>query len=167
MTIANAASKKGLGWALAPVGLLGTMVLGLGVMLGYALDDPGFGVEPNYYEKAVHFDEHQALERESRALGWSIELESNTDPQSAHIALTLRDRDGRPIEGATVKAVAFPNARSSQIHELEFRGAGAGRYRTQVSPWRPGVWEFRFEVVRASARFLQVMRVDLEPLHGP
>jgi nitrogen fixation protein FixH len=164
VTISAEASKKGLGWALAPASLLATMFVGLGIMLSYALDDPGFGVEPNYYEKAVHFDEHQALERESRALAWSIELESNMDPEGAHIAVTLRDHDGKPVEGAFVKAVAFHNARSSRLYELEFRGAGAGRYTSLVSPWRPGVWEFRFEVVRASARFLQVMRVDLEGL---
>ena len=161
------ASKKGLGWALAPVGMLVTMFVGLGVMLSYALDDPAFGVEPNYYEKAVHFDEQQALERESRELAWSLELQSSTDANGAHISVSVRDREGRPVEGARVKAVAFHNARSSRLYELEFRAADGGRYTSQVSPWRKGVWEFRFEVTRASARFLQVMRVDLEDAHDP
>ena len=153
--------NHGFAWAWVPVVILGAMFAGWGVMLTFALDDPAFGIEPDYYAKAVHFDEHQAQARESHRLGWVLDVEPRTDTRGALIRVLLRDRNLRPVHGATVKATAFHNARSSQIRELEFRDEGEGRYSQRLAPLRPGWWEFRFEVQRGSERFLEVKRLSL------
>lgn len=158
--------RKGYAWALLPVVLLGSMFVGWGVMIGLALDDPAFGVEPDYYEKAVHFDEHQAQARESRELGWELEVVPRVDSQGALVLVTLEDSAHEPIRGATVKATVFHNARSSQSRELVFRSDGHGRYVQRLEPWRPGLWELRFDVEKGGQRFLQVIRLSLPEAHG-
>lgn len=158
--------QKGYAWALVPVVLLGTMFAGWGVMISVALDDPAFAIEPDYYEKAVHFDEHRAEARESRELGWSLEVAPRVDAEGALVRVTLKDRERRPIDGAHVKAIVFHNARSSEWRQLDFRGAGHGVYSERLTPWRPGLWELRFEVEQGGQRFLQVSRLSLGAVHG-
>ena len=159
-------SKKGHAWALVPVALLGSMFAGWGVMVGLALDDPAFAVEPDYYDKAVHFDEHQAQLRESRELGWKLEVAPRFDAKGAFVEVTLTDREHDAIDGATVEATAFHNARSSQWRRLTFRSDGRGRYSHRLVSWRPGLWELRFDVQKSGQRFLQVTRLSLEAPHG-
>ena len=158
--------NHGFAWAWVPVVILGAMFAGWGVMLSFALDDPGFGIEPDYYAKAVHFDEHQAQARESHRLGWVLDVQPQPDARGALISVVLRDRNQQPMPGAAVRATAFHNARSNQIRELEFRDEGDGRYSQRLAPFRPGLWEFRFEVQRRSERFLEVKRLSLEDGHG-
>ena len=158
--------QKGFAWALAPVALLGTMFVGWGVMISLALDDPAFAIEPDYYDKAVHFDEHRAEARESRELGWSLEVRPQLDAEGAQVLVTLRDREQHPIHSANVKATVFHNARSSQWRQIEFRDVGRGRYTQRLAPWRPGLWELRFEVQHGGQRFLQVSRLSLGDAHG-
>lgn len=162
----EARSRKGFAWAFAPVALLGAMFVGWGVMIALALDDPAFGVEPDYYEKAVHFDEQRAQAREGRRLGWSLEVTPHTEREGVLIQVTLHDKELRPIDGATLRATAFHNARSSQLRTLEFRGEGRGRYTHRFVPQRAGLWEFRFEALKGPQRLLQVERLLLENPDG-
>lgn len=155
-------SAKGLAWAFVPVALLGSMFVGWGAMVAVALDDPAFGVEPDYYDKAVHFDEHQARARESQRLGWRLDVTPQLSARRALIRVTLKDAELRPIDGASVLATAFHIARSSQVHRIQFRSEGDGRYTQTLAPFRQGQWEFRFEVLRGSQRFLEATRVSLE-----
>jgi len=157
---------KGFAWALVPVALLGTMFVGWGVMVSLALDDPAFAIEPDYYDKAVHFDEHRAEVRESRELGWSLDVRPQLDAEGARVLVTLKDREQRPIPGASVKATVFHNARSSQWRQIDFRDDGHGNYTQRLTPWRPGLWELRFDVQHGGQRFLQVTRLSLGDAHG-
>src|SRR5690606_17828420 len=68
--------SSGLGWALAPVLILGGGLLGLGVMTALAMDDPRFALERDYYRKAVEHDAQRAQEARNRELGWELYLES-------------------------------------------------------------------------------------------
>jgi nitrogen fixation protein FixH len=162
-------SKKGGNvWAFFPVGLLLAMFVGWGLMLSIALDDPAFGVEPDYYDKALKFDAQQALERDSRRLGWSLDLEIQpTRRDAAELIAIVRDRSGAPIDAARVSLSAFHNARSSNIVELVLQPKGNGRYSGPLTPARAGLWEFRFQVDKGSDRFLRVVRSDVNVAGAP
>lgn len=161
MNAGTARTSHGLRWALLPVGLLGAMFVGWGLMLSLALDDPGFGVEPDYYEKAVHFDELRALERESERLGWSVELEAVPQGERARVVLTLVDRAGAGIQGARVTAQAFHNAHSGDVRSLDFVALGDGHYEAWLPHPRTGLWEYRVEATRGSDHYRKVFRADL------
>lgn len=151
-------------WALLPVVLLLSMFVGWGVMLSFALNDPSFGVEPDYYEKAVNHDARRALETASRRLGWSLQLDGQrSDSGTLGVLVRLRDGQGRPLEGAELAAEAFHVARSSQVRRLAFDEARPGEYRASLTGVQAGLWEFRFQADRGSDHFVEVRRSDFSP----
>lgn len=158
MSAAPAGKGSGRVWALLPVGLLAACLLGLGTMGVIAARDPSFSLERDYYERAVHWEREQAQWTENARLGYRLELES-ADP--AELVVRVRDAEGLVLRGASVHAEAFANARAASVRELEFSEAADGTYRAKLGAARPGLWEFRFRVQRASERFTHVVRTDL------
>jgi len=158
VTASSASKGSGTFWALLPVGLLSACVLGLGTMGVIASRDASFSLERDYYEQAVHWDRQQAQWGENARLGYRLELVS-ADP--AELVVRVRTTDGLALRGASVRAEAFANDRAASIRQLEFSEAPDGSYRAQLAAARPGLWEFRFRVERASGRFTQVVRTDL------
>jgi hypothetical protein len=154
--------NSGLAWALLPVMLLFSMFVGWAVMLSFALDDPSFGVEPNYYDKAIHHDAERAMERESRRLGWRLHLESRrSNSQGLGVLVTLVDAESHPLGEAELRAEAFHLARSSERHHLRFIEGPPGEYRALLGAARPGLWEFRFQADRATEHFVEVRRLEV------
>jgi hypothetical protein len=158
VTASNTSKESGTFWALLPVGLLSACVLGLGTMGVIASRDASFSLERDYYEQAVHWDRQQAQWGENARLGYRLELVS---AEPTELVVRVRTADGQELRGASVRAEAFANDRAASIHQLEFRQAPDGTYRTQLAEARPGLWEFRFRVERASRRFTEVVRTDL------
>jgi nitrogen fixation protein FixH len=162
----NAAAEKteraggGLFWALVPVILLTASVAGLGTMASIAVRDPGFALEKNYYERAVHWDREQATRAESSRLGYSVALGVEPAAENAEVVISVRDRQGTAIRRASVSAEAFANARSGDRRSLAFTEHPNGTYRAPLAQARPGLWEFRLLVLHEGARFTHVVRAD-------
>jgi nitrogen fixation protein FixH len=160
---AKASNSSGKFWALVPVLLLGSMLVGLGTAAYVAIDDPHFALEPNYYDKAVHWDQAQADSRKSAALGLQLTLA----PLSADVAgkvrveLTALDRASAPLEGAVVELDAFPNAFASHVQHVTLRETRPGVYSGELVRSVPGLWELRLSVKRGADTFRQVLRRDV------
>jgi nitrogen fixation protein FixH len=150
-------------WAWLPAGLLGAMLLGLGSMAYVAIDDPGFALEPNYYDKALRWDQSQAQARQSQALGYRLELNRQLvlERGGVQVELALLDRAGRPVSGARVALEAFPNAAASRIEHLELQEAGPGVYRGALRRGSVGLWELRCQVKHAGGVYQTVLRRDV------
>jgi nitrogen fixation protein FixH len=143
-------------WAYVPAGLLLAMLAGLLTLARIAKDDPGFSVEGDYYRKASTWDAEMAQRARNDQLGWQVELAANEH----ELEVTLRDRTGVAIQGARVQVDAFHNARAQQPRTLKLSATG-DRYRAELGPARPGLWEFRLSAERGSERFTAVLRRDL------
>jgi nitrogen fixation protein FixH len=140
------------------------MLLGLGTLAYIAVDDPGFALEPNYYDKALHWDQARAEQRASEALGFRLELEQPLSvAKSGQIALglSLQDRTGAPIVGAEVTVEAFANATASRVEHVVLREVAPGVYRGQLRRGASGLWELRCQVTQGDARYRQVLRRDV------
>ncbi len=135
-----------------------------------AHSDPSVAVEPDYYRRALHWDDESAARRASEALGWRLELTVEAEQagtQSARsvdspggtgvrlIRATLRDRDGRPVDGASMRILAFHYARASDRRQIELVGKGAGLYEATARLERPGRWEIRLTAQRGEQSFTQ------------
>jgi len=153
-------SRAGTFWALVPAILLGSALLGLGVMASIATRDPSFALETDYYQRAVHWDDEQAQWRTNERLGYGLGL--NVDGAAA-VSISLRDRGGEALRGATVTAEAFPNARAGQRRQVEFAESPDGTYRAALAHARPGLWEFRVSVLKDGQRFTKIERADVPP----
>lgn len=156
---APAADKVGHSyWAFAPVVLLGSLLTGLFVMVRLAVNDPGFAVEPNYYDKAVRWDEQRAQVAHSAELGWHASLTLATPGE---LSLSLSDGREHPISGAKVKLQAFHNGHAGEVLDLDLAQLAPGSYGAAFNPRRAGLWEFRITAELGSDRWTESLRRDV------
>lgn len=151
-------------WALVPVALLLSSALGVGSMAVLAARDPHFATEPDYYKKAISWDQTQAQAALNQKLGYVVELPAAIpfDAQRhATLQLTLRDRQGRLVSGARLSADAFANAYSGQILHLVFEEQSAGQYRAELTVAAAGQWVFEIVGDSDGQRFTAELRADL------
>lgn len=158
MNAVSARPEKGTLWAFLPVVLLAASLSGVGAMATIASRDPSFSLERDYYDRAVHWDREQAQAERNRRLDYRISLRTLAAPE---LEVTLTDRKGEALRGASVRAEAFANARAANITQLAFSEASDGHYRARLDAPRAGLWEFRFRVDAQGQRFTQVVRADL------
>ncbi len=150
-------------WAWVPVGLLSAMFLGLGTLTYIAVNDPHFALEPDYYDKAVHWDRAQALARESASTGLKVTVDPllRASDGSVALRLSLVDREARPVVGASVAVEAFPNAFASHVERPALSEVAPGVYAGRIPRAVLGVWELRLTATSGALRFQQVMRQDI------
>jgi nitrogen fixation protein FixH len=152
--------KREHGWPAAICTILGiTVALNVWVMR-VANDDPSMVVEPNYYARAIRWDDEMAQARRNAALAWTVTPTLGaTDAGRAELRVSVRDAHGAPIDGAAVTLEAFAILRSGDVVHATLAPDGDG-YRTSVPMRTRGRWELRFTVVRGGDRFTAVQRVD-------
>jgi hypothetical protein len=151
-------------WAWVPALMLGSMLLGLGTMAYVAIDDPHFALEPNYYDKAVHWDQSRAEARQSASSGLSLSLTRplvTSADGSVDVEIRVADRQKNPVLGAQVELQAFPNAYAERIEKLTLRESAPGVYSGRLSRGVLGLWELRFALARDALRFHEVVRQDV------
>lgn len=149
-----------------PVIVIALLVGGAGANIGLMLvatRDPSFAVEPDYYQKALRWDETMAQEARNAALGWSIAVgfDGASSPGRVTLAARVSDRAGRALEGARVEVEAFHSARASRVLAATLSPGSAGRYSATLPLDRPGLWELRLRVARGDAVFTRTLVQDL------
>lgn len=141
--------------------LLGGSVLTCVALATAANSDPGFAVEPDYYGKAVRWDQTTAEHAASAALGWTLTLATRpAGPGEVQLLATLRTADGRLVEGARLHLEAFANARAAAIHEVDMIEE-AGVHQAIVPIGTPGLWELRWRAVRGTEVWSETLRREL------
>lgn len=157
--------KRGMQWPIGVAMILAVTVIGDVWIAVIASRDEAFAVEPDYYRKAVNFDEEMALRDASLKLGWIVDptLALGTPDSVGSISAIVRDSSGVLVTGARVELVAMHNARASRQLEVTLAEDSGGRYRAPLDAQRPGEWELRFLVSRGADRFAVRTRVDGAP----
>jgi nitrogen fixation protein FixH len=137
-------------WAWIVVGLLGVQMAGVVVMMRIAKDDAGFAVEPDYYEKAVRWDETARARASAERLGWgaAATLGPVIGAEGERELRVRLDGAGAGLTGATVRAEVFPHARSGQRSRVELVELEGGEYAARVAAVRGGLWEVRLEITK-------------------
>jgi hypothetical protein len=156
-------TSNGSYWAWVPVGLLGSMFVGLGSMAYVAINDPGFALEPDYYDKAVHWDRSQAEAAASRELGLKVTLSKPLRLSATgklELELSITDRNDAPFSGAEVKVQAFAIARAAHVEKLVLREVAPGTYRGEIAANTLGLWELRLSARRGRDLYREVLRRD-------
>ena len=157
-------TRSGTVWAWVPALLLGSMLLGLGTLAYIAIDDPHFALEPNYYDKAVHWDRAQSEARDGAALGLALAL---TKPLALamdgtlEVEVRITDRERALLSPAVVQLEAFPNAYASRVEQVTLSEVSPGVYRARLRGQARGLWELRFTVAKGNLRFHQGIRRDV------
>jgi len=155
---------KGSHWVWVPVGLLAASTLGVGSLAMIAVRDPNFSLEPNYYDKALHWDRTQAQAADNQRLSYRVELAPVIAVDARGIAalrVRITDANGRNVNQATVHATAFANAFAAEQTTLEFEQTEPGLYTAQLTARHLGLWEFRLLVIQGGDRVTSTLRSDV------
>lgn len=148
------------------VGMLSAHVLLCVAMIVLASTNPSFAVEPDYYRKALAWDNTARQQRRNAELGWTAGLELGEAPSAIgerELRFRLQTADGRALDGAAVELEAFPHSRGNERHSVRMTSAGDGVYVAGLRFEPRGLWEFRFSVQRGPETFTHVVKRDVYP----
>lgn len=153
--------SSGLRWPMAIVGIL-LLATGADIaMLFVAMGDDSFSTEPDYYQKAVDWDDYAAQRETNLKLGWRASLATRPGaPGKAVVSVVLVDGTGETV-AASVEMSAFANARASNIQSVTLTADPDGSYFTSITVTRPGLWEFRLRATHGDTVFTQTIRQDV------
>jgi nitrogen fixation protein FixH len=113
---------------------------------------PGEDVRRSYLQ-GLQYNQTIAERREQAALGWSAYAAIIGPPDGAQVQLTLTERDGTPLEGATVTGELRRPVDDEFDALLTFEDRGAGLYVASASGLQPGAWLMRAGIARGEQRF--------------
>ena len=160
--------KPAAAWPLALAGVLALTVVANVAMLA-AANAPGAAVvEPDYYRRALAWDETQAERARSAVLGWRAEAAfTATGERDVALDVALRDASGRHVPGARLEVVAIHNLEPGPPPRWALNEAAPGSYRAHVRPARAGRWELRLKATRGGDLFTAILHADLARTVAP
>lgn len=131
-------------WPLLVVGLLGLNAGIVALTIFVATRDPSVATEPDYYAKALKYDDVIRQRELNAKLGWSAAC-SLRNAEGAELVVSLHDRQGAAISGAHVSAIMFAGLRSGERQHvvLSANPAMPGEYVAPVQIDRQGLWNVR------------------------
>lgn len=124
-------------------------------------------VEPEYYQRAVRWDEDREARLASERLGWRLESRFVRDG-AGEVALRLRllDSRGVPIRSARVSAEIFHEARPRSVFTLSISEPSPGEYSAALPSGARGtpelgLWRLSVLARASGSEFLGEHQVEL------
>ncbi|MBI1190514.1 MAG: hypothetical protein GC200_07540 [Tepidisphaera sp.] len=147
--------KPGSGWPLAIVGLLGMNMAIVGVTVYFATTSKTSAVVPDYYTKAVHWEDTQRQQATNRALGWKAAWRARAGEKGApgDLEMTLVDGAGKAIRAAKVEFEVFHESDDTARVNGVMPEREAGVYGAVVPLHRSGRWRVHAVVDSLGTRF--------------
>ena len=146
--------KPGAFWPAIIAGALGLHVLAMMAMVSLATSNDSYAVEPDYYRKALTWNDKRAQDHRNDELGWRLDfaVEPASTGADPVLRVDLVDADGTPIIDAVVSVEAFANTRRDDVLTASLSPV-ADVYETTMPMRGNGRWEFRFTVTRGDEVF--------------
>ena len=145
--------KKGWQWPVAICAFLGLTVVVDLTTLYVASTHPTLAAEPDYYEKALRWDEEQAQLAASDKLGWRVEVVEFVKRPGGFTEVSVQwlDRDGQPLTDAAPALETFHVTRPKNIVTADLEEKAPGLYIGQLTQaTRPGLWQLNFRCQRGN-----------------
>jgi nitrogen fixation protein FixH len=136
-------------WLLAIIALLGGNLIAM-VVLAVAANNGTNQVIPDYYARAVRYDDELDRSAANRALGWRGEVEI----VDGRIDVVVRDAAGQPLAGARVRVTGYPRAHASETIDVVLWPA-AGSHRGALPGRRTGRYDLVIAVDARGAHYTQ------------
>ncbi len=146
-------------WPLLIVALLAMNATIVAVTVYFASADKAVAVEPDYYAKALKFDDTIRRRDRSDQLGWSATptLRAPRDAEghrSMVLEVALTDREAHAIDGADLSVIAFASLRSAERQTLHLCATSTpGLYAAPMHVERAGLWRLRITATHAADTF--------------
>jgi nitrogen fixation protein FixH len=153
-------------WPLGIIGIMCCFFVADGILLVTVLRDASFGVEDNYYEKSLRYDEtRDALARAQQA-GWRTQVDIAAAPfpdMPRRVDLRIQDGEGHPVTGlsGTVTAVRPSDVRLRNAGDIVAVPGDDGLYRLLLRVPVDGLWEFELDARKSGQQYRVVVRQDV------
>lgn len=144
-------------WPVVVVAMLGGHVFLMMVAVIWGLTIPGAFVAPEGYEEGLAWDDRQAERQVSSALGWTLKVFPSVVTQilgDRQVKFELLDRQGKPIENATLNVRMYHHARADQTLQQQISQTSPGLYEASLRMRRPGMWHLHAVATRGADRFV-------------
>ena len=151
-------------WPILLTSLISIHIVSVVVMVIVATHDSSFAIEPDWYQKGLHYEQTAQQQRENSRLGWSVQLDVGqplTGTNRRNVTCTVLDRAGKPVENATVDLVAFAHLRASNRTSSVLLPHDGGEYGATMAFEDPGMWEFRLVITRGAETFTQIVKREI------
>ena len=128
-----------------------------------AQSDGGAQVVEAYYDSAIRYEDEQAAQAASDALGWSAGVEVGAcEGGLCAVDVTVRDREGAPVEGLTgLLRVSRPQEAATFARIPLAASERPGVYRQFVPVNADGLWDFALTARRGDEQFVTTVRRDI------
>ncbi len=103
----------------------------------------------DYQHDEDKYNAYQQQVARQQVRGWQVINGWVQDPvmgQPARYRIEVRDKQGKPIDGAEVKGVFMRLSDSRKDQHFAMQAAGPGIYQADLSLPEPGLWELNLEV---------------------
>lgn len=143
-------------WPVIIVAMLAANAAIVAATVKFARGDKSFAVEPDYYDKAVRWEDHQRQLAENTRLGWTVDVEPSPliDPNGTRLVrVRVVDNAGGAVEHARVTIEAFHNARAARRSAGMLAESGDGWYSAPLPLPLGGLHTVRITAERAGDRF--------------
>ena len=161
----NSGSKRHLFWPILIASLIGVHIISVVTMVVVATHDRSFAVEPDWYQKGLHYEQTIQQRGENARLGWSVKLDVGPPVSGSNersVRCRLADRAGQPLDSAKIDLVAFAHLRASKVQSCVLLPQSAGEYAGELDFEDPGIWEFRLAVTRGADTFTSVVKQEID-----
>ncbi len=101
--------------------------------------------EPDYYEKALDWNETAAATHTPGREGWVWSVKRG----EGSVSITITGPESRPIEGATITATALHRASPLDRTVLTMVETAPGVYTAPIHLDRRGLWDLHFHITTA------------------
>lgn len=149
-------------WMFVPIGLL-TLSVGVGVTtVALAVVGHPIGAEPEYYNKAARWEEHQAQLAANDKLRWNVspEIARGSDGLPT-LSIGIVDKYSGVIDAESVELDAIPVANADLRETIAMRRVAPGRFEAPLKARVPGQWEFRVSVKKGESVYTDTFRRTL------
>jgi nitrogen fixation protein FixH len=153
-------------WPIGIVSVIAAFLAGDAIMVTMATRDPTFGVEENYYQRAVQYDQQRSADLRTTTAGWTVRIEIADVPfpdMPRRVDVRITDSAGRPVDGVAGRLTAIRPA------DVRLRNGGdliavpdqSGLYRLLLKVPVQGLWEFDLAAVKSGEPYHAVVRQDV------
>ena len=126
-----------LGIVLSLMGVIGVN----GFMWWKANEAPDVLVAPDYYAKAVHYEEVIQAESASQRQGWHSAITYQPAGEYPLLEVVLSDAQGAPLFGKSGVLKVYRPSDAHLDQELTLQEISPGRYTAQIPKMRTGLWK--------------------------
>ncbi len=128
--------------------------------------DQGVQIEEDYYQRALAWDDLQALRKSSDDKGWTVNLyvaDPTTAAPARQVTITVTDTAGAPVTGLTGDLELRRPSRSGTLSTNAFEAIpdAPGAYRCEVAIPEGGLWDFTLRARHGASDFLDEQRQNL------